>query len=104
MATGQQGRAAEGAALLDGKVPGWWERVDAGRLGEETVLQQLYGRFRAGSAIVSLTAPYHRGDTMKGLALAARFGFAASEERYEPSLRAAWRREIERRREGVRGL
>jgi hypothetical protein len=94
MTTTMQDRAAKGAAILDEKELGWADRVDEKVLSERSVLVQLFGAFRDGSAITRLLAPHHKGDVMAGWAMAPEFGFALAEQRHRRSLAAAWQKEV----------
>lgn len=77
-------RVARGAALLDGREPGWADRVDPDRLdvGLRTrcVLGQVYGNYGLGRHFLELSG-----------AAARRCGFRSVADRDEDAeLTAAW--------------
>lgn len=90
-------RVNRGAALLDEKVPGWWERIDLEQLQLSScircVLGQLFGIY--GQGIREL------GDSIRLVADAIRHGlFVFDAADYEP-LTAAWKQLIQQRRQKV---
>ena len=104
-------RVARGAALLDEKLPGWWQRVDLDRLDlskcTDCVLGQLTGDYDS-MATTLLIGPRANKYPLRGNAKAARLGFTlppSDAEWLSPmrlaewaALTAAWKRLIESRR------
>jgi hypothetical protein len=85
-------RAAAGAALLDARVPGWYERIDAASINISSAYMCVLGQAFHGE---------HESGYMVGLralgldtGVASKYGFAAK----SPELEEAWREEIAHRR------
>lgn len=83
-------RVAKGAALLDERLPGWWNKVDTKNLDtgdlDHCVLGQLYGDYVRGIlSLLGLVAP----DRPSGL------GFDMKTNLVQPPNMTLWRREAE---------
>lgn len=83
---------AAGMALLDEKVPEWWQRIDVDRLNTASpcscVLGQMYGFYGTGLEALGIL----------GFACDYGFGATGAGGGY-PSLTRAWRRAIRARRD-----
>jgi hypothetical protein len=90
-------RVARGAALLDGKLPGWDERIDLAVLDLETCTLCVLGQVFASAAAQSGFAGYGVG--LRALDVAGfPYGFTAAEGETWAELTAEWRRVITARR------
>lgn len=96
--TDLQQRVSRGAKLLDEKMPGWFEKIDLGKLcmsdGTVCVLGQLWGKGKPGMfgrAIADLGL-----NRIGGVSAAERHGFCAKDEDY-PQLDQLWMAEVKAR-------
>jgi len=97
-------RAERGAAYLDVREPGWWQRIDLGELDLQSpcncVLGQLHARrpdeeLHYLGALRQFGLPDDPGDDMD-----AGLGFYTDDDQEWPLLNEAWRELIEARRAG----
>lgn len=104
-------RAAQGAALLDDRDPGWAARVDPDALhlsdGAACVLGQLWGEYRRGlgrSRILDLSSAPTRFVSPVGLGFQAVGDLGAAAEDLDYALLTrAWRDEVTRRASAPNG-
>jgi hypothetical protein len=92
-------RVARGAELLDGKLPGWDDRVDLAALDLESCTMCVLGQLFALAARERSpdSTGYYTGLTALGIGALA-YGFTAAEGETWAELTAEWRRLITARR------
>jgi hypothetical protein len=96
-------RVARGAALLDEREPGWWKRIDLGKLDLASTCRCVLGQLWDDAPELWFdTGPYKRALDELGLyhGKDEDLGFDREDGEHYPPLTAAWRELIEDRRAG----